>query len=136
MLQDAGHNLHGSAWPCKGSDKRTHEARQYGQDKVMMARSLANTAGASMLQGALARLLKMMSVKAIQHNARIQNVCRILNSLEKKGATLSPLGNENSAQSFSNRSFWKSLRVVDVRAFGSWMSAPKCLFFQDFDRSD
>ena len=38
------------------------------------------------------------------------------------------LGNENSAQSFSDRSFWKSLRVVDVRAFGSWISAPKCLF--------
>ena len=46
------------------------------------------------------------------------------------------LGNENSAQSFSDRSFWKSLKVMDVRAFGSWMSAPKCLFFQDFDRSD
>ena len=46
------------------------------------------------------------------------------------------LGNENSAQSFSDRSFWKSLSVVDVRAFGSWMSAPKCLFFQDFDRPD
>ena len=44
--------------------------------------------------------------------------------------------NENSAQSFSDRSFWKSLRVVDVRAFGSWMSAPKCLFFQDCDRPD
>ena len=41
--------------------------------------------------------------------------------------------NEKSAQSFSDRSFWKSLRVVDVRAFGSWMSAPKCLFFQDFE---
>ena len=26
--------------------------------------------------------------------------------------------NENSAQSFSDRSFWKSLRLVDVRAFG------------------
>ena len=39
------------------------------------------------------------------------------------------LGNENSAQSFSDRSFWKSLRVVDVRTFGSWISAPKCLFF-------
>ena len=39
------------------------------------------------------------------------------------------VGNENSAQSFSDRSFWKSLRVVDVRAFGSWISAPKCLFF-------
>ena len=23
--------------------------------------------------------------------------------------------------------------VMDVRAFGSWMSAPKCLFFQDFE---
>ena len=46
------------------------------------------------------------------------------------------LGNENSAQSFSDRSFWKSLRVVDVRAFGSWMSAPKCLFFQDLGRPD
>ena len=39
------------------------------------------------------------------------------------------LGNENLAQSFSDRSFWKPLRVVDVRAFGSWMSVPKCLFF-------
>ena len=39
------------------------------------------------------------------------------------------IGNENSARSFSDR-------VVDVRAFGSWMSAPKCLFFQDSDRLD
>ena len=39
------------------------------------------------------------------------------------------LGNENSAQSFSDRSFSESLRVVDVGAFGSWISAPKCLFF-------
>ena len=46
------------------------------------------------------------------------------------------IGKENSAQSFSDRSFWKSLRVVDVRAFGSWMSAPKCLFFQDFEFPD
>ena len=46
------------------------------------------------------------------------------------------LGNENSAQSFSDRSFWKSLRVVDVRAFGSWISAPKCLFFQEFEHPD
>ena len=46
------------------------------------------------------------------------------------------VGNENSARSFSDRNFWKSLRVVDVRAFGSWMSALKCLFFQDFDRPD
>ena len=46
------------------------------------------------------------------------------------------LGNENSAQSFSDRSFCKSLGVVDVRAFGSWMSAPKCLFFQHFECPD
>ena len=46
------------------------------------------------------------------------------------------IGNENSAQSFSDRSFWKSFRVVDVRAFGSWMSAPKCLLFQEFYRPD
>ena len=39
------------------------------------------------------------------------------------------LGNENSARSFSDRSFFKTLPgVMDVRAFGSWMSAPKCLF--------
>ena len=44
-------------------------------------------------------------------------------------ATPFPFGKENSAQSFSGRSLWKSLRVVDVRAFGSWMSAPKSLFF-------
>ena len=48
----------------------------------------------------------------------------------------SRIGNENSAQSFSDRSFWKSLRVVDVRTFASWISAPKCLFFQDFERPD
>ena len=41
----------------------------------------------------------------------------------------SNLGNEDSAQSFSDRSFWKPLRVVDGCAFGSWISAPKCLFF-------
>ena len=46
------------------------------------------------------------------------------------------LGNENSAQSFFDRSFWKSLKIVDVRAFGSWVSALKCLFSQDFDRPD
>ena len=47
------------------------------------------------------------------------------------------MGNENSAQSFPERSFWKPLqRVVDVRAFGSWMSAPKRLFFHDLDRPD
>ena len=48
------------------------------------------------------------------------------------------LGQQNSAQRFSDRSFWKSLRlrVVDVRAFGSWMSAPKCLFFQYFEGPD
>ena len=38
------------------------------------------------------------------------------------------LGNGKSAQSFSDQSFWKSFRVVDVRAFGSWMSVLKCLF--------
>ena len=37
---------------------------------------------------------------------------------------------------FQTEVFGKSLRVVDVRAFGSCMSAPKCLFFQDFDRAD
>ena len=41
-----------------------------------------------------------------------------------------------SDQSFSDRSFWKSLRVVDVRAFGPWMCAPRSLFFQDFDSPD
>ena len=46
------------------------------------------------------------------------------------------VGSENSAQSFSDQSFWKSIRVVDVRAFGSWISAPKCLFFHNFDRPD
>ena len=46
------------------------------------------------------------------------------------------VGNGNSAQSFSDRSFWKSLRVVDVRAFESWMSAPKCLFFQGLEGPD
>ena len=58
------------------------------------------------------------------------------NRIANKWAFLSIIGNENSAQSFSDRSFWESLRVVDVRAFGSWISAPKCLFFQDFERPD
>ena len=47
-----------------------------------------------------------------------------------------PARNENSAKSFSDRSFWKSLRVVDVRAFGSCMSAPKCLFFHGLEGPD
>ena len=42
------------------------------------------------------------------------------------------LGNENSAQSFSDRIFWKPLRVVDVRAFGSWMSRRNACFFPGF----
>ena len=46
------------------------------------------------------------------------------------------LGTENSAQSYSHRSFWKSLRFVDVRDVGSWISALKCLFFQDFECPD
>ena len=50
-------------------------------------------------------------------------------SLSKSRRTSRFIGNENSAQSFSDRSFWKPLRVVDVRAFRSWMSAPTCLFF-------
>ena len=62
------------------------------------------------------------------HYQIIQKLFIICNVMQK--------GNENSARSFSDRSFWKSLRVVDVRAFGSWISAPKCLFLQDFDRPD
>ena len=40
------------------------------------------------------------------------------------------LGNKRFSPKFffSDRSFWTSLGVVDFRAFGSWMSAPKCLF--------
>ena len=44
------------------------------------------------------------------------------------------VGNENSARSSSDRSFFYRPGDMDVRAFGSWMSAPKCLFFfQDFE---
>ena len=43
------------------------------------------------------------------------------------------LGNEKSARSFSARSFFAPPGVMDVRAFGSWISAPKCLFFQGFE---
>ena len=49
------------------------------------------------------------------------------------GISVLRVGNENSARSFSDRSFSETPRVMDVRAFGSWMSAPKCLFFQDFE---
>ena len=48
------------------------------------------------------------------------------------GTKYKMIGNENSARSFSDRSFFDPPRVMDVRTFGSWMSAPKCLFFQDF----
>ena len=34
----------------------------------------------------------------------------------------------NSAQSFLTELFWKPLRVVDIRAFRSWMSAPTRFF--------
>ena len=56
----------------------------------------------------------------------------IITSRDAKSACF--LGNENSARSFSDRSFLNPPRVMDVRAFGSWMSTPKCLFFfQDFE---
>ena len=45
------------------------------------------------------------------------------------------IGNENSARSFFDRSFLNPLGVMDVRAFGSWMSAPKCLFFSRISRA-
>ena len=41
-------------------------------------------------------------------------------------------GNENSARSFSDRSFLNPPGLMDVRAFGQGMSAPKSLFLQDF----
>ena len=50
-----------------------------------------------------------------------------LHQLEALFSNRELLGNENSARSLSDRSFWKSLRVPDVRAFGPWISAPKCL---------
>ena len=34
---------------------------------------------------------------------------------------------------FLTEVFLNPPRVMDVRAFGSWTSAPKCLFFQDFE---
>ena len=34
----------------------------------------------------------------------------------------------------SDRSFVEPPWVMDARAFGSWTSAPKCFFFQDFER--
>ena len=43
------------------------------------------------------------------------------------------IGDENSARSFLTEVFLNPPGVMDVRAFGSWMSAPKCLFFQDFE---
>ena len=46
------------------------------------------------------------------------------------------LGSTDSTWSFYALGGMKSLRVVDVRAFGSWISAPKCLFFQDLERPD
>ena len=62
--------------------------------------------------------------------------CEILPSAGFMLAAGMWIRNENSAQSFSDRSFWKSLRIADIRAFGSWMSALKCLHFHDFDRPD
>ena len=41
-----------------------------------------------------------------------------------------------SPKYFWPKFFWEPLRVVDVRAFGSWMSAPKCLFFHGFKDPD
>ena len=42
------------------------------------------------------------------------------------------LQSENSAQSFSDRSFWKPLRVVDVRAFGDMDVRAKMLVVPGF----
>ena len=41
------------------------------------------------------------------------------------------LGAKIQPKVFLTEVFGNPLGVVDVRAFGSWMSAPKCLFFQD-----
>ena len=44
------------------------------------------------------------------------------------------LGNKKSARSFLlPRSFCAPPKVMDVRALGSWLSAPKRLFFQGFE---
>ena len=53
--------------------------------------------------------------------------------LRTKSAKRPIIGKENSAQSFSDRSFWKSLRVVDVPA-PSGHGCPRwnACFFQDF----
>ena len=64
-----------------------------------------------------------------QHKSPAFVVGRLANKSECwKGVARFTLGNENSAQSFSDQSFWKPLEVVDVRAFGSWMSAPESFF--------
>ena len=41
-----------------------------------------------------------------------------------------------STKSCSDRNFLETPRFVDIRTFGSWMSAPTCLFFQGFEGSD
>ena len=58
---------------------------------------------------------------------------RVLERKRRPNANASVFRERNSARSFSDRSFQNPPGVMDVRAFGSRMSAPKCLFFQDFE---
>ena len=54
----------------------------------------------------------------------------LLRSTSFKEPSKNPsIGNENSARSFSDRSFFEP---PWGHGFGSWMSAPKCLFFPGF----
>ena len=43
------------------------------------------------------------------------------------------LGTKIQPEVFLTEVFFKPPGVMDVRAFGSWMSAPTCLLFQDFE---
>ena len=43
------------------------------------------------------------------------------------------LGNKIQPQVFLTEVFLNFPGVMDVSAFGSWKSAPKCLFFQDYE---
>ena len=43
---------------------------------------------------------------------------------------------KSSPKVFLIKVFWKPLRVIDIRAFGSWMSEPTCLFSRVFKYPD
>ena len=83
-----------------------------------------------LLQVMLKEVLQQQAEIGESPNKGILNPPQILSNLLKEVLSI---GNGKSARRFSAQSFLHPLGVMDVRAFGSWMSTPICFFFQGFE---